>query len=495
MLRIPRKFVLSFNLSLLPVLVTGLLIPRPCVATPFQWDFTGSLNTARYHHTATLLPNGKVLVVGGFVTSGGDTTSAELYDPALGTWSPTGAVNTSRSFHTATALPNGMVLVAGGSHNFTATASAELYNPASGTWSVTGSLNTARTIHTAILLADGKVLIVGGLDGHAHGLKSAEIYDPASGTWRNTGSLVHEHDPGETVSVPLTLLPDGNVLLEGGLGEQLESSPYAELYDPASGTWRLTGSLMTGREAHSAILLLNGKVLAATGLNRDLGDLTSAELYDPTTETWSATGSLLLQRERQTASLLPNGMVLVAGGDSGTAFTTEAELYDPASATWSVTGSLNAARADYTATLLPNEMVLASAGYAGVAGVLNSAELYDPGIVAATTINGRGAIRAQTGQAKFNFHAELSDDRPRGTFSYSDQRAGISIPKARVKSLTITGNSAEFSGTADLGGGNRVIFNVSITDNGEGSSDTFAITLNNGYSAGGNLTKGDIQIY
>jgi hypothetical protein len=114
--------------------------------------------------------------------------------------------------------------------------------------------------------------------------------------------------------------------------------------------------------------------------------------------------------------------------------------------------------------------------------------------VAATTISGRGAIRAESGPAKFGFHAELSDDRPRGTLSYSDQGAAISISKARVRSLTITGNSADFSGRADLGGGNRVTFDVSITDNGDGSSDTFSISLSNGYSAGGTLTKGDIQI-
>ena len=102
--------------------------------------------------------------------------------------------------------------------------------------------------------------------------------------------------------------------------------------------------------------------------------------------------------------------------------------------------------------------------------------------------------RDPSDQAKFNFQAQLSDGRPRGTFSYSDLGAGITISKARIKSLTITGKSADFGGTADLGGGTRVTFDVNITDNGEGGSDTFSITLDNGYSAGGNLTKGDIQI-
>src|SRR6266550_4959205 len=103
------------------------------------WTPTGSLNTARLLHTATLLPNnGMVLVAGGF------SASAELYNPANGTWTPTGRLNTARGFHTTTLLPNGMVLVAGGFGANNYLASAELYDPTSGTWTPTGSRNTPR---------------------------------------------------------------------------------------------------------------------------------------------------------------------------------------------------------------------------------------------------------------------------------------------------------------------------------------------------------------
>src|SRR5882724_9558163 len=152
------------------------------------WTFTGSLNTARYPHTATLLPNGMVLVAGGFDTSLNALDSAELYDPASGTWTVTGSLNIGRTYHTATLLPNGMVLVAGGFDNtFIASASAELYDPASGTWTATGNLNNARAFHTATLLPNGIVLVAGGHDGPTFTpsdiLSSAELYDPASGTW------------------------------------------------------------------------------------------------------------------------------------------------------------------------------------------------------------------------------------------------------------------------------------------------------------------------
>ena len=114
-------------------------------------------------HTATLLPNGKVLVAGGY--NSGYLTSAELYDPASGSWSATGSLNTARQAHTATLLPNGKVLVAGGDNGSGYLTSAELYDPASGSWSATGSLNTARYFHTATLLPNGKVLVAGGLNG------------------------------------------------------------------------------------------------------------------------------------------------------------------------------------------------------------------------------------------------------------------------------------------------------------------------------------------
>src|SRR5438132_4599092 len=118
------------------------LAPAVCSS----WTLTGSLNTACEEHTATLLPNGMVLVAGG-VDNGGTLASAELYDPANGSWTATGSLNTGRTNHTATLLPNGMVLVAGGLPN-NDSVSAVLHDQTNRSWTATGSLNTDRPNHT-----------------------------------------------------------------------------------------------------------------------------------------------------------------------------------------------------------------------------------------------------------------------------------------------------------------------------------------------------------
>ena len=272
-----------------------------------SWTATGSLTTARFSHTETLLPNGKVLVAGGTDSSFFSFASAELYDPATGLWTATGSMATARTLHSATLLPNGKVLVAGGYNNGVNLASAELYDPATGLWTPTGSMAAARYQHTATLLLNGQVLVAGGYNDNVGPLASAELYDPATGLWTPTGSLATAR-----FSPTATLLPNGQVLVAGG-GNFNGFLASAELYDPATGLWTATGSMATAREIYTATLLPEGQVLVAGGLG-DSGVLTSAELYDPATGLWTPTGSMATARYQHTATLLPNGQVLVAGG-------------------------------------------------------------------------------------------------------------------------------------------------------------------------------------
>ena len=408
------KVLLAFN---------GAGLRYPLLIDPTWQAAAGSMNSARSGHTATLLPNGTVLLAGG----NGAPSSAELYDPAAGTFSPAGSMVAARSGHTATLLPNGKVLMVGGS-NGGALSSVELYDPTAGTFSATGSMSAARYSHTATLLPNGKVLAAGGYDGGSY-LSSAELYDPTAGTFSATGSMSAVRGDHSA-----TVLPNGKLLVAGGWNGGALSS--AELYDPAAGTFSATGSMSAARRYHSAILLPNGKLLVAGGSNG--GDLSSAELYDPAAGTFSATGSMSAARERFTVTLLPNGKVLAAGGSNGGALSS-AELYDPTAGTFSATGSMSAARYSHTATLLPNGNVLVTGGYNGSAN-LSSAELYG-------LSGGNGAFSA-TGSMSTARYSHTATLLPNGKVLLAN---GTNSPYADLLSAELydpgTGN---FSATGSL---------------------------------------------
>ena len=188
--------------------VTGLPICVP------RWSATSPMASARTSHTATLLPSGKVLVVGGRDSSGPSLGTAELYDPASGTWSTTGSLHWPRAGHTATLLSNGQVLVAGGYGYSGMHETGEMYDSATGTWRETGLLGLPRVYTTAALLPGGQVLLVGGLSEASSYLAEAEVLDPSAGigTWRATGSMASARFFHTT-----TPLPNGKVLVAAGL--------------------------------------------------------------------------------------------------------------------------------------------------------------------------------------------------------------------------------------------------------------------------------------
>ena len=359
-----KKLSRTAEVVLFPV---ALLLALPLAASgdSATWIPTGSLPVAKRDHTATLLNNGKVLIVGG------TAATVELYDPAAGIFSPAGPPVFPRSTGvTATRLSDGRVLIAGGS---SAPTKAEIYDPQTGTFSPTGSLNEVHTNHTATLLLDGRVLIAGGQDNLAGGQTHAvaELYDPETGIFTLTGSL-NDHRKLHTA----TLLPSGKVLITGGNQTTTPgfviSLSSAELYDPTTGTFSFTGSLNVSHPLHTATLLSNDKVLVA-GL-RSL----FAELYDPETGAFALTGSMSERRGAATASLMPNGRVLIAGGfvATGPVTTNSAELYDPATETFTPTASMGTPRQQHTATVLLDGRVLVTGGFNPTEGNLSSAELF-----------------------------------------------------------------------------------------------------------------------
>jgi hypothetical protein len=385
----------------------------PPAADIGSWKATGSMSTARWQFTATLLRDGRVLVVGGQATpdeSGPNAVglaSAELYEPSTGKWTPTGSMHSPRAQHTATLLLDGRVLVEGGICLGTAgkvcpprfspdldpsgaVATAELYDPRTGKWSVTGSMTTPRAWHTATLLADGMVLVAGAEhaddnfgwpEPFARGiLSSTELYNPATGKWTATGSMTTAR-----TEQMAALLSNGKVLVAGGFGPVTATThgalASADIYDPSTGKWAATGSLITARAQGPAVALLRaGHVVVAVG--SDIGDtsppLASTELYEPNSGTWSTTGNLTTPRIAIAFALLADGKVFIVGGLDLTGMLSSAELFDPSTGTWNAAGSLTAARFGHTATLLADGRVLVVGGLSGDA-VASSAELYDEG--------------------------------------------------------------------------------------------------------------------
>jgi len=349
--------------------------------TDLTWRFTGDLNNARGHHTATLLHAGRVLVASG-IGAAGTNTSAELFDPATGRWNPTGDLKVARGFHTATLLHDGRVLAAGGpgpGPTDPPTTSAELFDPATGSWTLTDPMNEGRIIHAATLLHDGRVLVVGGFG--AGGMtplagRPAELFDPKTGSWTPTAPL----PPNEgRAHHSATLLRDGKVLVVGGeLGfpvATLRSSAF--IFDPKTGLWTATGNLNAARSRHTATLLRNGRVLVAGGSGSGVvpgAAIASAEIFDPATGTWTLTGSLRDARILHTATLLRTGRVLAVGGLLGIGpndpMIASAELFDPATETWTPVRELKDARANHTATLLNNGQVLVAGGKAAALSTL-----------------------------------------------------------------------------------------------------------------------------
>jgi hypothetical protein len=360
---------------------------------------TGDMGTARASHTATLLPNGQVLIAGGFNSTEVLATS-ELFDPVTGTFTATGTMTSARFLHTATLLANGKVLITRGSDSLTAlsthvsrsrtvlangkalisdgspvssfdVATAELYDPATGTFTATGAMSEVRSEHTATLPATGKVLVAGGTIGNV-----AELFDPATGLFTPTSGMLVV---GGRWACTATLLNDGTVLIAGGRDDEnvFDAFPLndAELFNPTAGTFAATSAMTEFRCDHTAALLNNGQVLLAGGFNGN--PVSDAELFDPTTGSFSRTHSMGSPRADHTATLLDDGTVLVAGAFSFNGPLASAEVFDPTAGAFAPTGSMETPRDIHTATRLNSGEVLVTGGSSDLLfTTLKSAELF-----------------------------------------------------------------------------------------------------------------------
>jgi N-acetylneuraminic acid mutarotase len=327
---------------------------------------------ARKNHTATLLSDGKVLVTGGYGPGGwfsgisggawnGELDSAVIFNPAANTWAAAGAtgkMSAGRSSHTATLLNDGKVLVVGGTATGNGSQTAELYDPITNTWVAAGTLPNGASRHTATKLVDGRVLVAGGRGLGTNSIADVQIYDPATNTWLAATPMINPRS-----SHTATLLQDGKILVIGGTTDGGATyTSTAELYDPVTSNWSAANSMTTGRMAHSATLLQNGKVLVTHGFP----NVVATELYDPTTNTWgvavnasSARDFGLSSLNGGSSTLLGDGNVLFIGGNQSIF----AELYQPTANLYSGASSMTAPRNGHTATLLQDGKVIVIGGY------------------------------------------------------------------------------------------------------------------------------------
>ena len=273
-----------------------------------------TLRTARAAHTATALPGGQVLVVGGMADGGGSLATVELFDPADNSVQPLGPLTERRVGHTATLLGDGRVLVAGG-YNGEYLASVEVFDPSTRRFRPAGSLTEGRSGHTATLLPDGRVLFVGGVGRGWTFLRTAELYDPETGRSERVGSMAVPRE-----SHTATLLDGGRVLIVGGHAgrrQNMEVYASAEAFSPQTRRFEPAGTLGTARHKHDAIKLADGRVLVIGGADRtDRVYYATTEIYDPRTARFEDGPRMAHRRYKiaGTSVLLPHGDVLVPSG-------------------------------------------------------------------------------------------------------------------------------------------------------------------------------------
>lgn len=381
-----------------------------------RWREAGSLVRARRSHTATRLPDGRVLVAGGSQGGeGGELNSTEVYDPksdhARGAWTEREPLIYPRMGHAAVLLSNGAVLVVGGNgplrENRILDDRVELYDSTAGQghglWREGRSLQLGQMKAQATQLADGKILVTGY--HFERQLERGEVYDPASNNAQG-GSRLTSHVPDLSGGFSTTRLPDGKVLFAGrGNGIRGCDQP-AYVFDPASKepnkAWTVVSDGPLNLCSPTATLLKDGRVLLVGSRLLKVGgeeqELPCAYLYShkeymrDQRRAWMPIVPPKIGRRWHTATLLANGRVLIVGGQrlnsggvSPKDFVAAAEQYVPGplgtSGNWEDAGSMKQARALHTATLLLDGRVLIAGGshsFFNDTKPLNSVEIYEP---------------------------------------------------------------------------------------------------------------------
>jgi hypothetical protein len=322
-------------------------------AAPNSWTaLISQLSVARIPGATALLPTGKVIVAGGEIT-GGASTAVDVFDPVTRQFEPSTSLSVARAQPAAALLASGELFLAGGTGLLS---SSTRYDPSIASWTRTAPLDVARARTRAIRLLDGRVLITGGRDPSGAALSSVQLFDPQSASWRAGAAMAQARFDHGAV-----LLRSGQVLVVGGWGSAALDS--TEIYDPSRDRWTTVGPLAAALRPGPVVTLESGQLLRVGGSNAldASGATRSAELFNPLTGRWTLTGDLAAARADHTATLLPDGSVFVFGGANGTGVLGSSEFYTAATGTWTA-GVSSTPRSRHTATLLRDNLVLVTGG-------------------------------------------------------------------------------------------------------------------------------------
>lgn len=343
------------------------------------------------NHTATLLDDGRVLLVGGDDAAGGLFAHGAIYDS--GVWKITPPIAHPRKLHSAVRLAGGVVMIAGGGDSGEQTDSVELYDPVANIWRAGAPMSAPRSGHTATLLGDGRVMVAGGLNNASGLLASTEIYDPRADTWRPGPPLDRARSGHVAVA-----LSNGSVMVIGGMGRLSErrvveaeaTSPVTgetvavipdldvtakgaiadvEIYALAEPEWRPWPALSVPRTMAAVAVMAGDRVAVVNGATGSLGDMmagvpagfrevASLEIFDSSTQSWSASASPAYARTGHSATVLTDGRILVLGGIMGWNRHGTAEIYDPRDGAWADPVPVIHSVLDHTATPLPDGRIL-----------------------------------------------------------------------------------------------------------------------------------------
>ncbi|MCZ6538439.1 MAG: protein kinase, partial [Chloroflexi bacterium] len=386
------------------------------VTSDSGWVRVGGMLSANSTPSATLLADGRVLVLG-------IGRTAEIYNPSTRSFSLTGAPSCEYDDVNSVLLADGRVLVTGGGGDFRC---AEVFDPATETFSNTVGMVVGHLAHTATLLQDGRVLITGGWDSSGRTTDLVEIYDPETGRFTRTSRLAIFR--GDHFAA---LLPSGEVLIAGGI---MQSTPKgsesvreadclstAEIFDPTTGMSRVVNRMPVGSCEPRAAVLPNGEILISTGHDR-------AVIFLPDSETFRSISPMNSTHDRHAMTSLADGRVMVVGGwdwrvGSQNALDT-VEIYDHSTGEFQLIDSLSQERQEHAAVLLQDGTVLVIGGVKADVlpngekfySALNSVELFDP----ATSLSPPGLVHLWSGDGNATDSAGDNDGVAFGGVTYTD---------------------------------------------------------------------------